>query len=31
MQQATGKQIDTWLDRILDAPTIDTVFDAVQR
>ena len=31
MQQATGEQIDTWLDRILDAPTIDTVFDAVQR
>jgi flagellar biosynthesis/type III secretory pathway protein FliH len=31
MQQATGKQIDTWLDRILDAPTIDAVFDAVQR
>jgi hypothetical protein len=31
MQQATGEQIDTWLDRILDAPSIDAVFDAVQR
>ena len=31
MQQATGDQIDTWLDRILDAPTIDAVFDAVER
>ena len=31
MQLATGEQIDTWLDRILDAPTIDTVFEAVER
>jgi hypothetical protein len=31
MQQATGDQIDTWLDRILDVPTIDAVFDAVER
>jgi flagellar biosynthesis/type III secretory pathway protein FliH len=28
VQEASGEQIDAWLDRILDAPTLQAVFDA---
>jgi flagellar biosynthesis/type III secretory pathway protein FliH len=27
VQEASGEQIDAWLDRILDAPTLQAVFD----
>jgi hypothetical protein len=31
VQEASGEQIDAWLDRILDAPTLQLVFDDRRR
>jgi hypothetical protein len=28
VQEASGEQIDVWLDRTLDAPTLQAVFEA---